>query len=91
MPHKFKKARYDIGNVSKKDPSKIIREFEKLPYESYEKKRPKNDPTERYFYLARQIMNYMIRADAPNLHIYPVRTGITATKQIPTSPVCSTD
>ena len=25
--HKYKKARYDIGNVSKKDLSKIIREF----------------------------------------------------------------
>ena len=28
-PHKYKKARYAIGNVSKKDLSKIIREFEK--------------------------------------------------------------
>ena len=31
-PHKHKKARYDIGSVSKKDLSKIIREFETLPY-----------------------------------------------------------
>ena len=30
-PNKYKKARYSIRNVSKKDPSKIIREFEKLP------------------------------------------------------------
>ena len=44
-PHKFKKARYAIGNISKKDLSKIIREFEKLPYETYEKKRPKYEPT----------------------------------------------
>ena len=34
-PHKYKKARYSIRNVSKKDLSKIIRECEKLPYESY--------------------------------------------------------
>ena len=27
--HKYKKARYAIGNVSKKDLSNIIREFEK--------------------------------------------------------------
>ena len=33
--HKYKKARYAIRNISKKDLSKIIREFEKLPYESY--------------------------------------------------------
>ena len=32
---KYKKERYAIVNVSKKDLSKIIREFEKLPYNSY--------------------------------------------------------
>ena len=32
-PHKYKKERYAIGNVSKKDPSRIMREFETLPYE----------------------------------------------------------
>ena len=31
MPHKYKKARYSIGNFSKKDLSNIIREFDKLP------------------------------------------------------------
>ena len=30
-PKKCKKAKYSIGNVSKKDLSKIIREFDKLP------------------------------------------------------------
>ena len=30
--HKYKKARYTIVNVSKKELSKIIRGFEKLPY-----------------------------------------------------------
>ena len=45
-PHKFKKSRYAIGNISKKYLSKIIREFEKLPNETYENKRPKNEPTE---------------------------------------------
>ena len=45
-PHKYKKARYAIGNVSKKDLSNIIREFEKFPYESYERNRPKHEPTD---------------------------------------------
>ena len=36
MSQKYKNARYSIGNVSNKDFSNIIREFEKLPYESYE-------------------------------------------------------
>ena len=42
-------ARYAIGNVSKKELSKIIRKFEKILYESYERKRPKHDPTDGYF------------------------------------------
>ena len=45
-PQKYKKASYAIVNISKKELSKIIREFEKLPYETYEKERPKNEPTE---------------------------------------------
>ena len=52
-PHKYKKSRYAIRNVSKKELSKIIREFEKLPYEIYMKNMPKHDPTDSYFYLAR--------------------------------------
>ena len=48
-PKKYKKARYSILNVGMKELSKIIREFEKLPYKSYERKRPKHEPTDRYF------------------------------------------
>ena len=66
---KYKKARYAIGNVSKKDLLKIIREFEKLPYESYEKKRPMNEPTDSYFYLVRQLVKCMMRADALNSQV----------------------
>ena len=33
----------------------------------------------------------MMRADALNLHVYPVRTDMTGTKQIPTSHIFSTD
>ena len=46
-PKKHKKARDTIVNFSKKKLSKIIREFGKLPYESYEKKRYKHEPTDR--------------------------------------------
>ena len=51
-PKKCKKARYAIINISKKYLSNVIREFEKLPYEGYERKRPKHEPTDSYFYLA---------------------------------------
>ena len=91
MPKKYKKARYAIVNVIKKDISKIIRDFEKLTYESYEKKRPKHEPTDNYFYLSRQLAKCMMRADALNSYNYPVRTEMTGMKHIPNSHVCSTD
>ena len=79
-PKKYEKERYAIGNASKKDLSKISREFEKLPYEIYEKKRPKHEHTDSYFYLTIQLAKCMMRADALNSHIYPVRREMTATK-----------
>ena len=48
---KYKKARYAIGNVSEKDLSKIIKEFEKIGKIPYEKRIPKHEPTPRYFHL----------------------------------------
>ena len=42
---KYKKARYAIRNVSEKDLSKIIKEFEKIGKLPYEKKMPKHEPT----------------------------------------------
>ena len=72
--HKYKKARYAIRNVSMKDLSKIIREFEKLPYGIFDKKRPKHEPTDSYFSLARQLAKRIMIADALNSHVYPVRT-----------------
>ena len=74
------KERCAIRNISKKDLSNIIREFEKLPFKSYDRMRPKHEPTDSYFYLAIHLENCMVRADALNSHVYPLRTGITATK-----------
>ena len=72
-PNKYKKARCTIGNVSKKYLSKVIRKFEKLPYEIYERKRPKHEPTESSFYLARQLAKCMMRVDSLKSHVYPIR------------------
>ena len=52
-PQKYKKSRYSIGNVSKKDLSKIIRKFEKFEKLPHENKRPKHEPTDSYFCLVR--------------------------------------
>ena len=71
---KIKKEKYAIENDSKKDLSKIIKEFEKLSYESYEKQRPKHEPTDSYFYLSRQLALCMMRSDTLNLHVHPVKS-----------------
>ena len=59
-PKKYKKARHAIGNISKKDFSEIIREFDKLLYKSYERRSPKYEPTDSYFYLARRLEKCMM-------------------------------
>ena len=50
-----KKARYDITHVIIKNISNIIKEFGKLPYEGYVRKRSKYIPTDSYFYIVRQL------------------------------------
>ena len=65
---KYKKERYAIGNVSEKDLSKIIKEFEKIEKLTYENKRPKHEPTDSYFHLARQLAKCMMRSDNLNWH-----------------------
>ena len=67
-PYKYKKSRYAIENVSKKDLYKIIKEFEKIDKLPYEKKRPKHEPTDSYFHLARQLTKCMMRSDDLNWH-----------------------
>ena len=60
---KIKKSRYAIVNFSEKDIYKIISDFEKFEKLSYEKMRPKHDPTDCYFYSARQLSKCMMRSD----------------------------
>ena len=61
--HKYKNARYAIRHIGEKDFSKIIKEFEKIEKVPFEKKRPKHEPTDSYFHLARQLANCMMRFD----------------------------
>ena len=63
---KIQKERCVIRNVSKKDLSKTTKEFEKIGKLPYEKKRPKHEPTDRYFHLSRQLAKCMIRSDNVN-------------------------
>ena len=76
----------------------LIRTFQRLlgtltnlPFKLYEGRRPKHEPVDSHFYLARQLSNCMMIYDGLNSHVYPVRTEMIATKHIPTFHVCSTD
>ena len=66
------------GNVSAKDLSKIITEFEKIEKLPYEKKRPKHEPTENYFHLAREIVKCMTRFDKLNWYNHSGYREMTA-------------
>ena len=58
--------RYAIGNISEKDLSKIIKEFEEIGKIPYEKKIPIHEPTESYFHLSREIVKCIMRSDKLN-------------------------
>ena len=75
--HKYKKARYAIGNFSEKDFSKIIRELEKFEKLPYEKKRPKHETVYSYYFPARQLAKCMMRSDTLNWHDYGGYTEMT--------------
>ena len=74
---KYKKARYDIRNVSKKDLSNIIKGFEKFGKLPYEKKRPKYDPTDSYFYPEIQLAKCMMISNNLNWHNHSGYTEMT--------------
>ena len=71
-----------------KDLSKNIKECEWLPYEGYVWNSYKHVPTDSYPYLSRQLAKCIMRF---NLHVFPVRTQMTSTKNIPNSQVYSLD
>ena len=65
-----------------KDLSNNIKEFEIFPYKVYVRRRPKHKSTDGYFYLAIQIAKCMMRSDALNFHVDPVRIETTGTQHI---------
>ena len=77
--NKSKKSRYVITNFSLKGISKIIKEFEKFPYEGYVQKRSKHEPNDSYFYLSRHLAKCTMRT---NSHVGPVITQITNTQKM---------
>ena len=62
-----------------------------MPYKSYARKRPKHDPTDSFFYLSRQMAQFMMIFEAFNSQVGPVRTEMTVTQQIPILHICDLD
>ena len=67
--------------------SQVIKEFEIIGKLPYEKKRPKHEPTDSYFHLARQLAKCMMRSDKLNWHDHGGYTKMTA----PSSNIIVTD
>ena len=84
---KYKKARYAIVNVSMKDLSNIIKEFEKIVKVPYVKRIPKHEPTSSYYHLVRCISECMMISDEYNRHVH----GSYAEETAPSLNVNDTD
>ena len=84
---KYKKARYAIGNVSKKDLLKIIKEFKKVVKLPYVKRIPKHEQTSSYYHLVRGIAECMMISDEHNRYVHSSYAEETA----PSSNVNITD
>ena len=69
-PKKYKKARYAIENVSMKDLSNKIKEFEKIVKVPHLKRTPKHGPTLSYFRLVECLRKCMMRSDEKNHHVH---------------------
>ena len=67
---KYKKARYAIRNVSMKDLSNIIKDFEKTVKVPYVKRIPKHEPTSSYYHLVGCIAECMLRCGEYNQHVH---------------------
>ena len=67
---KYKKARYAIGDVSMKDLSNKIKEFEKFVKVPYLKRTPKHETTSSYFHLVECLGKCMMRCGENNHHVH---------------------
>ena len=77
-PQKYQTARYSIGNVSTKDLSNIIKEFDKIVKAPYVKIIPKHEPSSSYYHLVKCIAECMMRSDEHNRHVHSSYTEETA-------------
>ena len=84
---KYKKARYTLVNVSMKDLSNIIKEFEEMFKVPYVKSIPKHEPTSSFYHLVRCIEECMMRSNENNRYVH----GSYAEETAPSSNINVTD
>ena len=70
-----KRQRYAIGNVSMKDLSNKIKEFQKIVMVTYVKRIPKHEPTSSYFHLVVCIGECMMICGEKNHNVHDVHAG----------------
>ena len=75
---KYKKAKYDIRNVSEKDLSKIIKEFEKIDNCLMRRRGPHMSLLRAIFIKQREIAKCMMRSDNLNWYNHGGYTEMTA-------------
>ena len=66
---KQKKASYAIGNVSMKDLSNKIKQFETIVKVPYLKRTPKHEPTSSYLYMVECLGECMMRCGEKNHYV----------------------
>ena len=72
---KYKMARYAIVNVSMKDLSKKIKEFEQIVKVHYVKRIPKHELNSSYFHIFGCIPECMLRCGEENHHVHDMHSG----------------
>ena len=75
---KYKKARYDIKNVSMKDLGNKIIKFEKFVKVPHFEKEPKHEPTLSYFHLVERLRKCMMRSGEHKQHVHNIYGKETA-------------
>ena len=86
-----KKSKFAITEVSLKYLSKIVNEFKDVPYEGYVRKISKYMHTDSYFYIARNLAEFMMSKKSMSNSGGLVRTQNMSTQNMSNLRVCSMD
>ena len=81
-PNNKQKARTDTTDVSLHKFVDILKEFKFVPYPEYRRKQAKNQPTEDYYFLARQISDLLKSNHRVLLHNQRVKSEVVLNENV---------